>query len=556
MAGLDLNSILQAAAQFTQQNNAGTAAIQQNAAQQQELAGQSANLLVDIGNADQIIALAKDTAALKTQQASQKAANTFGTNMLAQGEQISRLAQIANQEFEAKDQLSQKIIQKQSVGIMDNPMEWLLNQFTIDNDIAEHNAHNQRGQAATQRIQELNQNTQATVQTQKMLDESVTQAAIEANQRKIADAAAVNANQAKLEGLKYNTEGIKAALAGAQANLQTTMTVFGAKKQEEQIGIALQHLSLSQQQFDLQKQKFEWEKEEKAKQGQGDYWMIQNVNQGLMNLYGENAQLLEPGTTKATQILALMKNNLPGSEGFRAAFYSGLNTNNTGVKMIAATPGEAIELMHTLPGKMAFSPAQQPVKELFGQVVAATQQAGAANPDMLKKPELRKQFMSQFAQQLADEQAKQVKIGDRDNIYQIPSLSTLIQTSPVIAKLPLTQKVIAPAIKAGVDLSDPDKVFAVTATALRKGEISYREAVDLAAIYNVAQHTNIEARQLTSVGIVPRFSYNVRITTNPVATFGDTEIVDMTKFDAVGRSLNRYLSAMSNPFAQRTPGIN
>lgn len=539
--GLDLSSILQSANQYNQAVASATVGLQKNATTGESVSNQNADLYNVIGTNATIIDQAKQNAELATQQARVKGANALGTNLKEQSEVLTSLADTIGKEYIARSQAKAAIDEKRSVSLFTDPLQWIMNQFTINDDIEAYNSHNENLASAKQQMADLNALTQSTNKTQNELSEPITAASIKASSDNLLATAQIKANEEKLKGLVYNSEGIKAALNADKEMMATAFSVFGAQKQEQNINIALAHL-------ELQRQEFDWRKIEKEKGEAADAYLIDKINKGAAMRLGDSYVPIPPGSVKAAQIVSLIKSNSPAGKQFLEDFQIGDQSDLAGTKIIAPSPARAIDVLNSMPVKL--SPAQAPVKGVLDQTLQAVQaqiQAGKLDP---KNKEGIQSFMNKTAQELLDSQAKLVKPGDSDNVYQIPALRTVIASSPTLQNLPLVQKVIGPAVATGADLNDPNQVFALTAKALTDKKITYPEALELTTLYQTAQNVNLEARQLPSLGLRPKFSYNVKVQTNPIARFGDTEVVDVTKPDLVGRALNKYMAAQANPFAQ------
>lgn len=547
MSALDLTSILTQAAATRKANDTGAQQISDIQKQQAAAVDDNVDLLGIIGANDSIMTLAKIDNQEATNLAVTHAANILGTNLRDQSERITALTDTIHQEYAKKEEALKIIEEKDSVGLFDNPIEWLINQFTINDDIARHNAANARLGAAENQLQKLNELTQTTATTQKLVDESITATTKKAAMDNLAAATKVKQNEEKNKSLTYNAEAIKTILGAQKDDLQIAFSVFGAQKQQEQIGIALAHL-------DLDRQRFDWQKQEKDDLKKGDSYTIEKINQGGRLMMGEGWQDIPADSAKAKDVLANVRSNSPIGKLYQEAYMTAersMAIDPTGqTRQLATSPAHAIELLNTLPVRL--SPAQKPVKELLDLAKEATAQKIAQGKLDGKNKGAVEADLNETVKQLLQDQARNVKPGDPDNVYNIGSLPVLIKSSPTIQNLPVVQKVITPAIAAGADLSDPNKLFSTVATALRDKNISYAEALDLTTIYHVGVGANLESRQLTSLGMVPSYSYNTKIQTNPVATFGDTEIVDLTKPDVVGRALNKWMAAAANPFAQNS----
>lgn len=530
-SNLDLNPILAQTAKTNRALTSGTKELQGVYNGAKSYTDANADLYKTIGDNTNIIETTKQNAELATQQARTQAANKLGTNYKDQGEVLSALADTISEQYKVRDAALAEIQKKQSTNFLEDPLGWVVNQFTINDDIKAHNVADERLANAQQQYQTLNTLTQSAITTQNALTESITASTIKAGADNISAQAAIKANDEKLKGVVYNAEAIKSAMQLSKDQLNNSFQVFNAQKQEQQVEIALAHLALSREEFS-------WRKEEKVKGQQDDAYLIDLINEGRKQRLGPQADLLTPGTARANTALSLLKSNSPVGQEFQVDYKIGEQSRATGVKVLAPSPAQAIEMISTMPVNLA--PAQAPVKELLDQArenVAKTIVATGEKDKAVIAANLNAEV-----KRLVEEQSKKIVTGDSSNIFNIPSIQTLIKNDAV-KDLPVVKAVIAPAVANGADLTDPNKVFALAATAMKEGKISYAQALELSTIYQSGVRVNMEAKQLSSLGIVPKWSYNSQIQTNPVSPFGGKQIVDLTKPDAVGRALNKYLSS-------------
>jgi len=531
MTVLNLQKVLTAAATSNKQLDSQTAELQDISTRQADLANENADLLTQIGSNAFIIEATKQNAELRVQDAKIKAANNLGTNYQKQGEVLSSLSETIASEYLEKDSALKAIKEKQSVSFFDDPLAFIVNRFTINDDIRRHNAASDRLSAAEDQMQKLNTLTQSTAQTQAMLAEGITQASIKASTDNIALQAQAQANLQKIQGDVYNADGIKAALNANREKLQTVFSVFGAEKAEQQAEMALKQL-------EWQREKFAWEKEERVKGKQTDEYWLGQINKGITIATGGTGELLQPGSVKAGQVLSLLKSNNPLGKEFQDYYMIAEQTGAAGIRMLAPTPAKAIELLNSnIPVKL--SPAQDSVRKLLDEAVTKV----ASNPNIdLKNVDARTKALNSQVEALVAGQSTKIVPGDKDNIFNIPSVQQLVSESPTLQKLPVVQKVIVPLLSTGADLSDPNKVFQATMVAMKEGKITYPQALEITTLYQTGVATNLASRQLTSLGIKPKYSYNVAVATDEGAMFGGTEVLDLTKPDVVGRAFNKAMS--------------
>lgn len=532
-SGLNLNPILQAAQKYNVQAQSGAKEEIAIDSRAKETTEANATLEETQGSNLALVNEVSNNAILNTQNNKLKVATQLGMNLDASSEMYTTLSRDINTAYTQKKAALDEIQKKRNVGFFDNPLEFIVNQFTINDDINKHNAANDQLNAAEEQLATLNTLTQSSAVTQGVLTQSVTQASVQASADAIRDAANIKANNERLRGYAYSTDAIKAALNASKETLQTTLSVFGAQKQEESVQIALAHLQLSREEFD-------WKKEEKDKGKDADKYLIDTINAGRKLRLGEQADILVPGSVRANTVLSLIKSNSPAGKEFQTDYLNGEQSISTGSKLLATSPAAAIELLNTLPVNL--SPAAQTTKALLNTVLSAVQQDIAQGKLDGKNKDAIHAALNAKTVALINQQASRVVPGDDTNVFNIPPIRSIISESPTVAALPVVQKILNPAIQTGVNLNDPNQVFGLLTKGIQDKTITYPEALEITNLYQVGMRVNQATRQFTTLGIVPKNSYNVDITTGPSLGFFNKDIVDMTKPDLVGRAINKYLA--------------
>jgi len=541
----DINPILAAAQNFQTQARGAATQIYQNSAAEAEMESQNSETILNQGINEAIIAVAKGSSELAIQQARLKAATAFGTNLTESTEKITELSQALELTRQEQAVHRAAINEKRSVGLTDDPVQWLMNQFTINDDINKYNSSERTGDDLARRIQEANLLTQQSVATQNALGTSVSSATIDAEANKALNLATINANLAKIRGSQYNSQGISAALNATRDALSTQFQVANAENAEQQIKISLDHLDMARKE-NLRKLE---------KENLDDSIVMQAINAGMKIRLGADTPDLTPQDAKMA--MAMAKSGKPNQ--FSQDFQVGLEFLSTGVKRYASSPAESLALLGSNI-RMNLPPAANEVKAILETAMTQVKAGTDGKPFDPKDVQGNITALNTRANAILAQASKKIVPGT-DNPFNVPSLPTLIKASPNIATLPVVEKVYTPLLKNGVDLTSPAKQFAAVVDALEKNEISYEEALSGAALYQYAVRVNLEARQFTAFGFQPPgdgswFKYNVEIETKPGATFGSKSVVNLTDEQAYARALNQALAAKNNLFKQpNTIGI-
>lgn len=530
----DLEALIANANAYKSGASAATQQILALTSQQADLSNADATLLNATAADTSTVQAAAGAAALVTQASRVRVANTFSTNIDATTEQYTQLSQAANQAQIDKDAALKDIQSKDSVSLFDDPIQYFTNQFTVNQDIARHNAADALLESAQNRIDKINSQTESGLRIQNSISEPLTAASAAAATKIAASKALLDANRASQEGLSYNIQGVTAALNTSKEALGVQFQVQSARNTEQQIGISMANLRLSQQEFEFRKDAYLDTRNDKEEQKRIGQSIVDTVNvgrgsQGLAPLTDINGKVL------LSQLKVKGWDSLSGD--LKLNYDAGLATQTAGIPVIGSSPSRAAQALSTLPVKL--NPTQEPVKQILS---SASQEVFA----QLKKEEIAggakkdaaaiQDTYNKLAQAHTDTFAANIKPGDATNPYQIGSINQLAANSPTIQALPVYQKVFDPLVKAGVQLSDPSQIFGAVSDAVTKGTITHNEALELTTIYQVGVKTNLAMRNLPAFGLVPRLSYNTSLETN-AGIFNSNKIVDLTKPDALSRAL-------------------
>ena len=506
-----------------------TAGIQNDRTAQQTLQDNSASLQLDLGAQQNIIDGVANQGALAAQNARLKAGAIFGADLNQQGEQITAATDIWKAAYQKKMDSLNAISQKDSVGFMDNPLGFILNQFSVNDDIRNHNSALEVEQAAKQHIDEINQMSNATAQNQKNFEINITQASIDAAAKKTTDAAQILANKAETDGLGYNVDSLQTAIAASKEKTALKFQVLGAQTSQAE-------LKLRMDEYATHKDEFDWKKEQVAKSEGADDYFVGRIQQGLKVMYGDKAPDLDASPKLAKQYLTLFKSNSPAGKEAVDAYMAG----QTGI--LGGNPAQVIDSLKSGVA-FQFTPVQEPIRKMFDIAVQGVGQDVAVG-NVKNKEEATAALNSRVTKQVND-YLKDIEPGSGNNPFNIGAVASLIKM-PELAKDPIVQNVFAPMVEAGVKLDDPKQVYAATIEAISSGRIKIGEAVGgLNFLYQKGVDTNLAARNLTKFGIVPTDSmhtYNTQIATDPTALFGGTSIVDLTNKNDVQRAILNTLS--------------
>jgi hypothetical protein len=490
------------------------------------------------------VAAAKNAADYATQLSRVKAANAMGTNLKESNEVITGLAAAAQDASDRKMAALKEIEKKESVTFLDNPLQYIKNQLTVNGDIAKHNIADAQLTAAQDRIQAVNANTQATVQTQNAISEPLTAASMAASARIAGVAAQVAADNAKIATIGYGTRGIEFALNAKKEVLATMFQAQGAQNAARSLQLSEENAAQSRIEFSYRQAEYKERAADKDAQEKLGQSVVDTINLGRKALLG-------PKYTPLTDIDGKMAISALKSKGVLSTemqkyYESGTRTQMDGRVVIGNTPAAAASTLVSLPVQL--NPTQIPIKQMLGQanqdlaagIDEVARSGKSTNPVFTNvnpkdKASVDKGFNDR-AQQLLNGYGSVINPGDSGNPYQIASVNQLYANSPTVRELPVVRKVLEPLMRAGTQLNDPKQVMFLVGEAVSKGKITHKEALELSTIYHVGVGANLAMRNFEGFGLKPSYKYNARVEINP-NQLASTAIVDLTKPDEISRAL-------------------
>jgi hypothetical protein len=384
--------------------------------------------------------------------------------------------------------------------------------------------------------QEIEQRVNAAGTIARATAETMTVASVEAASRVAQAEWAGRAAQARLEGLKYNTQSMEAIASAEDKTLEVLTRAQNFQRAEDQFQLALREEERRREQFNWQKESAAAARTEKLEGKALDDSFVYKLNlgraaRGLASLEG----------LEAKQALTLLRANNPDMVDL---YRKGDVAATTGIGLIGYSPADTASVIAKNPQILQDLPPER--RKALDIVVQAQRELalarGMKGSDLADDKDGSK--AAAFINAKVNEKVAQfsANVGNNfDNPFHLGDLTSYIGTAkdPVVAifqTYPAVAKVLNPAIAGGVSLSDPNVVVGLVSAAVRKGEIpSSQAAADISNIYRRANllHRRAVGFETLGISLPPAGAgYVARI---------NGESVDVTDFVAVARAMNRQM---------------
>lgn len=505
MAGLDLSSILDnitslgsqaasaasdATTAITGNNQALTASYQQSQDRQNVVAANT-KVVADVQNQGKLAA----------QNALQNFSAEWGGDTDDATGQQARLALRHNQASQAADDALDVIRQKRSVSFFDDPLSWISNKLTINTDIDNYNANNTITAKAESDMDSINASIDLRANAQAKIATTITAASAQAQSQITVASAQEAADVLARQGIAANTAGVTEIANMSYRQMQVATAGFDADAKYQELKTSQAHLALAQGQFDLEKQRFNLQEQKSLDQMGADQYISSLIKLGRQIKYPN-----QPGAWNIPQgkYTALLNAKDPELMDDLRVGQANETKGGAGVRILGNTPSEALATLQ-------YKPTVTP--DMAGGIGILDQATALVTKQLQGQPITTKQQKDQFDQAVnaaANQllQAAANHTNDPTSVYYLPPADKLAVAIPAIQDSPLYKTVIAPAVAAKVDLSNPDVVTGLASKAVQAGLLTLNDAAaGISGMYQRGQEMNFASKQLVGLGLTPKLTY-------------------------------------------------
>ncbi len=472
--------------------------------------------------------------ALKGAQQAQDATRQFaagaGTDIQSPDNILIGLGQKLRQQVELAQKTQQVIQQKQSVNIVDHPVDWLTGQLTLKQDYQTYNNAADAANLTSDNIKSLTEATDEVQRTQLSLAQKIT----DASRTAAANATIAQATKEKAAA-NENQLGHEVTIAGIiQKN-----TAEQAKAAQEQFGLYMQGEQFKQEQakFAIYKQQVSLEAAN-ARLKAADTKDKADVEAKLLAQYNIGANALGYPQESNWKLIEA-KAALGGTDATRisAAMESGGTTIIAGGSpRVTATPGGAAELIAAKVYPRANDPMFSPMKKFLSDTFS---QELAAQPAVKGREGLAVQATN-AAVAVATKNYTDNAVAP-GSFYAPPAISS-ITAAQSVQSTDWYKKVLS---TSGKDLTTaaPTPIIKLTTAAVESGVLTPEQAArGVAEFYGQAVAINNLTNRYAQVGIAPQSSMKVTPDINGL----DTTPVDLTDYTQVLRMIAMSKAAQSD----------
>lgn len=502
MAGFDLGSIISQAtglAATQAQQSQGIADLNNQSA---DLSQEASDKIKTAGNLQAQAQLTQLQGQLQTQKDNVQAANAFGTNVGDVSDIITQLGQGMRESAikltEAQAQVTE--IEANS-DLINNPIGWLRDLVSGDAARSQRDALAKQFDTQQKLAQGLNAQTQATVQTQNAITETLSQASI----TQAADAtrllAEAEASKQAIAGKQYGAQAIEALRTNGAQDFNRSVQVYSQITDDQRYR---EGMALRQEQFAAL--------QEQRKRGKMEDQEYIDAT-GRVNAYRTGVGL--PPVNETFVRRTLTQGGELGDD-IRRQEAQGMKISGGEVKLFGNTPADTINILTkdqpNLPD--SWKPAVS-VLQAASSVAAESinkQLLVPGNESLKKDPAARAKILNESVTQVAKGYQANIQ-NDKGNPYQAPAISTVLsEKSNGLADSKFGKVVLQTLVATDQNYPTPDMLIASGIAAVDKGELSINDVRDgVTAFYQNAVGINNATGGYIQLGVPPQVGYKTKL---------------------------------------------
>lgn len=500
MAGFDLGSIIASASQLsgTQAQQASQIADLNN--QSAGLSQQAASNIQEAGTLQSQAQLVQLQGQLNTQKQRVQAANALGTNVGDVTDIITQLGQqMRSTAIELTNQQAKVSQIEANSDIISNPVGWLNDFVNGDAERAKRDALAQQFDTTQKVAQGLNATTQATVQTQNAITETLTATSI----KQTADAtkllADAEASKQAIQGKQFGAAAIEALRTNGAQEFNRQVQVYSQITDESryQEGAALRREQFAALQENRKKGKME------------DQEYIDAT--ARVNEYRTQAGL--PPVNETFVRRTLTQGGDLGDD-IRRQEATGMKLQGGSMAVFGDTPAQTIGTIQKDAPKLPDS--YKPAVDILAQGAQAAsaeiaKQSLDPTKDIKKDKVAQASILNSAVKSVALQYQSNIQTG-KGNPYEAPAVSVVLGEPNGLKDTKFGQTVLQTLVSTGQNNPTPDILLAAGVSAFQAGELSLSEVRDgISSFYQNAVGINNATAGYLQLGVPAQQGYNAKI---------------------------------------------
>lgn len=482
--------------------------------------------------ANQAINLIQGAAKAKEQADNRAASASFGTNMDASSYVIASLgANILASEQDIQ-QRRDMISKKLAVGITDDPLQWMINQFTVPMDVYAANVKIAGVNQDLDTIHQLEQATREQDATNAMNDQANASVLADRQNQVLAAQATINLGKSQQQLAALGMQGVTLKDAQTRDQLSAMWQMNNAQNEAERLKISEANQSLLQAQKEELILKNQQTISDKAAKDQDTATLVAGLQK-----FG--AMINQPPPSIAA--LKMM------SDKQRDIWINGASDPDVNQgRLPGASIGPAVAFNEANDIGARLTPGMNDIRQKIGKIIDTNIADNGIGYSQLKPAE-QNRLGNLAIQQSVNTQLK--NIPTNDSFYSPLSLNSMITASPALANNPIVAQLAPIATADNTYAANPNDIVKTAMTAIGSGKMTIAEAsTSISELYQTMSQQLNNLKQYSRFGL-PNLGENTGYKQSVFSGvgFGSSRVVDMTNPADVENILTRNLMLLKIP---------
>ena len=396
----------------------------------------------------------------------------------------------------AELQQAQSIRERESVGLLDNPLAYIFNQIVLPDERNALGAIQAEKAAISSSMNQLNTFMQQSAKTENEYAKTMSAASVDSQVAGLQASFDARALKARMDAINLNAHNVQTVMQATQHQIDFQAKVAQIRNSEE-------HMQLARETANRERIKFnKWLEDEKD---------LDNAIADVTKYANATAKSLGRPEFSAKQVELAMKgkSGVPGLvEQIKAYAQTGYINESSGA--IGARYGENFS------NSMAFATevkvhVPEAVNAIGAQAWAAVQAKIAAGTLPKNDKKAIETALNSEVDALAKKWNKEIDAKVQTNPFNAPALPVLLQQQEVANST--LGKILSVQVKAGnLKEAAPDIIFEKGIEAFKQGQISLPElAANIRTMYQTASLYNNQQNQIERFGIPAQIGYNAKL---------------------------------------------
>ena len=387
------------------------------------------------------------------------------------------------------------IQQRESVGLLDNPLAYIFNQLVLPDERNALQSTLVAQKVAGESLNQVNQALHATAQNEAAYAKTLSAASIDSQVEGMKNEMIAKGAEVKMKAIQFNAHNVQTIMQARRAELDTLFAVVSARNASEQLALSKEAASRERVRFD------EWQKDQKD---------IDIYVKDMTAYANATAKSLgKPEFTKKQVELAMKGRAVPGVQQMVQQYaQNGFINANSGALGLryGETPTAALEF-----ATATNTPATPAVQDIYSRASANVSKIVTAEGLNKNDKKAMDMLYNKEVKKLTRGMIESIDARDGTNSYRIPALKVLGQ-NPEIAESPF-YKLLAPEIAAGgLKEADPDALIAKGIEAVKANKLTFSQlASGLQLLFKTGVQLNNAEKQFGRFGMPEQTTYNARV---------------------------------------------